>query len=257
MSPTSTALAVEWSKFHRSPVSGSTTLILALGVMAVTGASVASVGADGLLAAKSQVLIGDGGWAGLFGIAGQVVAAGGMLGFGVMAGWMHGREFTDGTVAALFAHPVSLRSVATAKLVLYLAWALAVSVAVTIALLALGAVLALGGSAGFESGAAARPAATLLVVSVLTALLALPCAWVATLTRGYLAAVGAAITIVVLAQMSVLLGLGGWFPFAAPGLWVVQAGALDVTTVTQLAMALPVAAAAAALTLRTWANLTL
>lgn len=257
MSTTTTALAIEWTKFRRSPVSVVTTLLLALGTVAITGASMASVGAGGMLATKSEVFVGDGGWAGLFGMAGQVVAAGGLLGFGVLAGWLYGREFTDGTVAGLFARPVSLGSIATAKLGLYLGWALAVAVVLTIGVLGLGAALALTGVAGFAEGAVVRPAATLLAVTVLTALLALPCALVATLTRGYLAAIGAAVTIVVLAQMSVLLGAGGWFPFAAPGWWVASGSDLDAVTAVQLALVGPVAIAAAALTVRMWGRLVL
>ncbi len=257
MSPTRTALGIEWTKARHSPVGVVTTLLLCLGTVAVTGASMASVGAGGVLAAKSEVFVGDGGWPGLFGLAGQVVAAGGLLGCGVMAGWLYGREFTDGTVASLFARPVSLRAVAAAKLGLYLVWVLAVAVAVTLGVLALGAVLTVAGTEGFASGGAARPALTLCGVAVLTGLLALPCAWVATRTGGYLAAVAAAVVIVVVAQMSVLLGAGGWVPFAAPGWWVAQSGAVDATTVLQLALVLPVAAAAGALTVRSWGRLTL
>jgi ABC-2 type transport system permease protein len=257
MSATRTALVIEWTKVRHSPVGLVTTLLLCLGTVAVTGASMASVGAGGILAAKSEVFVGDGGWAGLLGLAGQVVAAGGLLGFGVMAGWLHGREFADGTVSALFARPVSLRAVARAKLILYLLWAAAVAVALTLGVLVLGVVLALAGAEGFAAGGAARPALTLVCVTVLTAWLALPCAWVATRSRGYLAAVGAAVGLVVLAQLSVLLGAEGWFPFAAPGWWVSQAGAVGPATVLQLLLVVPVAAAAAALTLRAWDRLTL
>lgn len=257
MSATTTAFGIEWTKVRHSPVGVVTTLLLCLGTVAVTGASMASVGEGGVLAAKSEVFVGDGGWAGLFGLAGQVVAAGGLLGCGVMAGWLYGREFTDGTVAALFARPVSLRAVALAKLGLYLLWVLAVAVCVTLGVLALGAVLTVAGTDGFASGGVVRPALTLSGVTVLTGLLALPCAWVATRTRGYLAAVGAAVAVVVAAQTSVLLGAGGWLPFAAPGWWVAQSGAVDPTTVLQLGLVLPVAALAAALTVRAWSRLDL
>jgi ABC-2 type transport system permease protein len=261
--PSWTALTIEWTKARHSPVGVVTSLLLVLGTVAVTGASLASVGADGMLAAKSEVLVGDGGWAGLFGLAGQVVAAGGLLGCGVMVGWLYGREFTDGTVAALFARPVPLRAVAQAKLALYLLWVLAVSSAVTLGVLALGAGLTVSGAEGFASGGAARPAAVLWVATVLwvafvlTGLLALPCAWVATRTGGYLAGVGAAVVLVVLAQMTVLLGAGGWFPFAAPGWWVAGSGATDALSVLQLALVLPVAAVAGAATVRSWGRLSL
>ncbi|MEE6272164.1 ABC transporter permease [Georgenia sp. MJ206] len=124
MSAYRAALVVEWMKVRRSPVGGVTTALLVLGVAAVSGASFASIGGDGVLAAKAELLGGGQGWTGLLGLASQVMAVGGLLGFGVMAGWLFGREFTDGTVAALFARPVPLSAVAAAKLTVYLGWAL-------------------------------------------------------------------------------------------------------------------------------------
>lgn len=257
MSTYVTALDVEWSKLRRSPVGVVTTALLVLGTVAVSAASLASMGGEGVLAAKADVLAGGTGWVGLFGIAGQVAAVGGLLGFGVMAGWLYGREFTDGTVAALFARPVPLSSVAVAKLLLYLAWALAVATLLTLGVLALGAVLTLSASTGFEAGAGGAAPVRLFAITLLTALLALPCALVATVTRGYLAAVGAAVTIVVVAQVAVMVGVGGWVPFAVPGLWAVGAGAGGGVTASQLALVAPLALATVALTVRAWDRLAL
>lgn len=251
------AVSVEWTKFRRSPVSGATTALLVLGVAAISAASFASIGKDGVLGAKAELLAVGEGWVGLFGLASQVMAVGGILGFGVMAGWLYGREFTDGTVSALFARPVPLSALAAAKLTIYLVWAATVAALVLGSVLAVGAALALAGDASLEAAAVPGPALRLVVVTALTALLATPCALVATLARGYLAAVAAAITIVVVAQVAVMLGVGAWFPFAAPGVWAADVPGADGVSPAQLALAVPVSLAAAAATVHAWRRLTL
>ncbi|MHA7264377.1 ABC transporter permease [Arthrobacter sp. TMN-37] len=181
---------------------------------------------------------------------------GGLLGFGVVAGWVFGREFTDGTVGSLFLAAVSRTATAAAKLLLVLAWSGAVAVALTATLLAAGSIT---GTAGSAAGAGIFAlAAKFLLITAATALLALPAAWAATLGRGYLAAIGAVIGIVVVAQLAAMTGLGGWFPFSAPGLWASQGGiGTDATTAVQVLLSVPVGALAAGLTLRSWRRLTL
>lgn len=250
------AVGVEWTKFRRSTVGVVTTALLVLGTAAVSAGSFASVGGDGVLAAKAGVLAQQDGWPGLLGVASQVMAVGGLLGFGVLTGWLHGREFTDGTAAGLFARPVSLASVAAAKLTIYVVWALAVAVLVVGGMLAVGAVLAAAGDAAFAGTAVAAPAGKLFVITVLTALLAVPCGLVATLARGYLAAVAAAVTVVVVSQVAVMLGAGGWFPFVAPGLWASGLPGAAVSA-AQLALSIPVGLGAAALTVGAWRRLSL
>ncbi|CAA9236515.1 MAG: hypothetical protein AVDCRST_MAG83-1417 [uncultured Arthrobacter sp.] len=251
------ALAVEWLKFRRARPVMFTSVFLVLGVPVMTVASVLSLeGANPLLAVKAEGVIGAGGWEGFFVGAGTISAVGGLLGFGVVTGWVFGREFTDGTVGSLFLAAVSRTATAAAKLLLILAWALAVAVALTFTLVAAGL---LSGTAG-GPGDPVIPVLTVkfLLITATTALLALPCAWAATLGRGYLAAIGAVIAIVVLAQLAAMVGLGGWFPFAAPGLWASQRGAgTDATTAVQVLLSLPLGALAAGLTLRSWHRLVL
>jgi hypothetical protein len=251
------ALAAEWLKFHRARPVVFTSVFLVLGVPVMTVASVLSLdGANPLLAVKAEGVIGAGGWAGFFTGAGTISAVGGLLAFGVVTGWVFGREFTDGTVGSLFLAAVSRTATAAAKLLLILAWSGAVAVALTFTLVAAGLLTGTAGDPG-DPGIPAL-AAKFLLITAATALLALPCAWAATLGRGYLAAIGAVILIVVLAQLAAMVGLGGWFPFAAPGLWASQRGTgADVATAVQMLLSLPLGVLAAALTLRSWHRLTL
>ena len=54
-------------------------------------------------------------------------------------------------------------------------------------------------------------------LGVMSAAITLPVAWAATLSRSVLGGVSVAIGLVVVAQVSVLAGLGGWMPLAASG----------------------------------------
>ena len=55
--------------------------------------------------------------------------------------------------------------------------------------------------------------------------------------------------------MTVIIGAGGWFPFAAPALWAINS---DITvTPLQLALVIPVVAVSVALTVLSWQRLQL
>ena len=94
-----------------------------------------------------------------------------------------------------------------------------------------------------------------IVLAILTAAIASPAAWAATLGRAVLAGIGTAIGILVLSQVAVVAGAGGWFPFAAPALWAVSNG--SQVSPLQLALVIPLVAISCALTLRTWRRLQL
>jgi ABC-2 type transport system permease protein len=248
------ALVVEWLKFRVSPVPVATTLLLVVGLAAVSAATLLAPGQEGAFAAKAATMVPAKDWNSLFTVAGQISAVGGLIAFGVVAGWIHGREFSDQTIFGLYALPVSRPATALAKLILLQGWAVVVAVAMTTSLLLAGSLMGLGAPGQSVVALAAR----LGLTTLLTSLLAVPCALVATLARGYLAAVGAVVALVVMAQVAVMVGVGGWFPFAAPGLWATSASVTPGPLLTvQLAIAVPVGAIAGALTMQAWRGLTL
>lgn len=249
------ALAVEWLKFRRGRPVWATSVFLVLGVTAMSVLTIASVDGDNpLLVMKAQAIVGAGGWAGLFAAANTIVSVGGLLGFGVVIGWVFGREFTDQAIGGLFATPVGRLPIAAAKLLIVLAWPLLIAALTVVTLLAAGTWMGAGAVNAEVFGLAAK----FVIITVLSGLLALPCAWAATLGRGYLAAIGAVIALVVAAQMAVMAGAGGWFPFAAPGLWATRyGGGADPATSVQLLLILPLAILMVGLTLRSWHRLVL
>ena len=161
------------------------------------------------------------------------------------------REFADGTITGLFGLPVRRSAIAAAKLIVYIAWAVLTSVAGIAVLLLVGLVAGFGApDAATWSGLGRQ-----LGLGVLTAIIALPVAWVASVSRSLLAGVAVTIGLVVAAQVGVLAGAGGWMPLAAPALWAMSAG--SGASPSQLALAVLFGAAFAILTAIAWHRLQL
>lgn len=248
MSP---AIRVEALKLMRSPVGIIGTLALVAGTLALLGGMTAALagGNPELTAKVGAAATLD--WNGLLASTAQITAAGAMLGFGVVLSWMFGREFADGTVTGLFALPVSRARIALAKLAVYAAWAVAVSLILAFGVLALGLLLGYGAPTVDAWRGLARQAA----LAVLTAVIAVPVAWVATVTRSLLAAVGASVGLVMVAQVGALAGAGGWMPLAAPALWAMNGGA--AVNAVQLTVPVLLGAVFVVLTCAAWSRLRL
>ncbi|MBX3100437.1 MAG: ABC transporter permease [Salinibacterium sp.] len=246
------ALSTEADKFFRSRVTLATTVMQTLGIGILLGSMLLAVQrADAQTIAKFGALANPGGWPGYLTSSSQVTAVAALLGFGVVLSWLFGREFADGTITGLFALPVGRGTLALAKVGIFFAWAVIVSIGLVVALVGLGFVFGLGALPMSAWPAIARQ----LIVTLLTALLALPAAWVATLGRGLLPGIGTTIGTVVLAQVAAIGGFGAWVPFAAPGLWAISGG-LAVSP-GQLMLVVPVSAAFITLTVLAWRRLQL
>ena len=200
-----------------------------------------------LLAKLGPVAAGD--WHGFLLGAVQITGAGGLGGFAVVLAWMFGREFGDGTIAGLFALPVRRSTIALAKLLVFLVWATAMSILLAIVLGLVGTMAGLGPIGSGTLEALARQAA----LGVMSVAITLPVAWAATLARSVLAGVSVAIALVVVAQVSVLAGLGGWMPLAAPALWALG----TAVTPVQLALLIPFGAIFVALIAQSWRRMQL
>jgi ABC-2 type transport system permease protein len=250
------ATAAELTKFLRARVVATTTAMLVVGIALLCSSMLLAVRhGDARTSAKMGALVEPGGWVGYLATGSQITAVAGLLGFGVVLSWLMGREFAQGTVSGLFALPVSRDTLAAAKLLVYAGWVVTVSVALTATLVLLGFAFGLG---GFDAAAAPLVLRQLLV-ALLTGLLALPAAWVATLGRGLLPGIAAIVVVVVVAQVAAIAGAGGWFPFATVGLWATDTGTalFAHTAPAQLALVLPVAAAFSLLTTTAWKRLQL
>lgn len=245
------AVSVELRKTLAARVPMTTVLLLILGVTAIClSTTIAAASGSPDIIAKLGPIVAAGGWAGYLNAALQVTAAGSAGACGILLSWSFGREFSEGTIAGLFAIPVSRVAIAASKLIVYLVWSIVAAVAVTTVLFAAGLLAGLGAPTAADIGVAVR----LPLLLVLTACMAIPAAWVATLSRGLLGGIAATIALVVSAQVLVFSGAGPWYPPAAPALWALQP---SDTTGIATAVGLLVPAAFAFLTLVAWRRLQL
>lgn len=218
MSTLGIAIAVEARKAVASRVLPWTTGILIGGLAALTaGLLTAAAAGDERILARLGPLAEAHGWALLIGTAAQILAAGGFGACGIVIAWLFGREFADGTIPGLFALPVRRSTIAIGKLTVYLAWAMTVALTLTLLIAALGLIAGLFTTDPGGIGELLR----IPVLTILTALLAVPAGWVASLARNILAGIAATIVLIIIAQVSAVLGVGAWVPLVAPALWAI------------------------------------
>ncbi|GAA3634054.1 hypothetical protein GCM10022200_16590 [Microbacterium awajiense] len=246
-----TALRIEATKFARSTVGIVASAAIGAGIVVLCAAMMLAVvaGEPSIVARLGEFGTFD--WRGLLGAAAQITSAGAFVGFGVVAAWMYAREFAEGTITGLFAQPIGRATIAIAKALVFLAWAIGVSVLVAGALLLLGFALGFGPPDSETAAALGRQAA----LGAFTAVLTLPVAWVASLSRSLLAGVATTIGFVVVAQVGVLADIDGWMPLAAPALWALSGG--TAASPAQLVFAVAVGIAALSATAWSWHRLQL
>ncbi|GAA4516850.1 ABC transporter permease [Brevibacterium yomogidense] len=245
------AIRVEALKLTRSLVGVVATLAVVGGMFALLGGIVWGIagGNAELIAQAGPAAALD--WEGLLAGAAQITAVVAVLCFGIVLAWIFGREFTDGTITGLFALPISRGRIALAKLAVYAVWASLVSVALALGVLILGLLFGYGPPSGDAWAALGR----LWALAMLSAAIAIPVAWVATVARSVLAAVGSTLALVVIAQVGALIGAGGWMPLAAPALWAMSGGA--AVTPVQLALTGACALASVLVVWTAWVRLQL
>ena len=175
----------------------------------------------GLLSSKAQLAAGTADWPTYLDILAQAVAVGGFLGFGIVAAWVFGREFSDRTAKDLLALPTPRWAVVMAKFIVVAAWCL------LLVLLVLGLGLAVGsalGLAGYSSAVVRAGTVEIGLTAVLTVSLVTPVALVASAGRGYMAPIGTMVVVLIFAQVMAAIGWGMYFPWAVPALGSGAAG---------------------------------
>lgn len=213
------AMAVEVRKARSARVLWATGGLLIVGVAALAGVTVvAARSGDAEIIAKLGPVAATGGWPALLGVAAQVTAAAALLAFGVGISWLTGREFADRTVSGLFGLPVGRGTIAAAKLVVFGVWATAVSLAIALVLPLVGLAVGLGWPSAEQGAGLARQFA----LGLLTALIAVPAGWAASVGRGLLPGIGTAVGIMAVAQIAAVAKVGTWVPFVAPAFWALQ-----------------------------------
>jgi ABC-2 type transport system permease protein len=175
----------------------------------------------GALTTKAQFSAARGDWPTYFGLLTQALAIGGFILFSLVVIWLFGREYSDHTAKDLLALPTRRTAIVTAKLLLATCWCAILAVWIYLLSLALGALL---GLPGWTTDGWLHATAVYVATAGLTIALVLPLALAASAGRGYLPAIGVMILLIFLAQVLSVLGLGPWFPWAAPALLSGAAG---------------------------------
>jgi ABC-2 type transport system permease protein len=206
----------------------------------------------GLLGAKAELAGGTADWPAYFAFLGQAIAVGGTMVFGLIIVWIFGREFSDHTVKDLLALPTSRTAIVAAKLAVTGVWCLLLAAWTYVLGLAIGSGLRLPGWSG---DAAVHGLTVLLTTAAMTVLLISPFALVASVARGYLAAVGAIFAAAFAAQVVTLLGYGQYFPWSVPALYSGIAGPdKPAPGPPGYLLVIAVGVAGAAATVRWWAT---
>lgn len=175
----------------------------------------------GMISAKAQIVAGAADWPTYFSLLAQAVAVGGILLFSLIASWVFGREWSDHTLKDLLALPTPRRSIVLAKFLITGLWALLLALLVYLLGLLVGALVGLPPATAqvFVQGSL-----TVAGAAALTVLLIPPVAFFAGVGRGYLAPMGAAIFLLILAQIVAAAGWGEYFPWSVPALHAGMAG---------------------------------
>jgi ABC-2 type transport system permease protein len=179
-------------------------------------------GRSATVSAKLPVL-GNADWPSFFNLLVQSVLALGPIGFGMVAAWVFGREFSDRLVKDLLALPVSRFTIVLSKFIVIFIWG--ALLAVTLFVVGLITGLAIG-IPGWSTAHVSHSVIIFTGSSILTLLLCTPVAFLASASRGYLLAIGFAVLTLIVTNF-VAIGVPNmmpYFPWGIPALYSGIAG---------------------------------
>ncbi|CAM4021752.1 ABC transporter permease [Cohnella lubricantis] len=166
---------------------------------------------------------------------GVAVSVGGIIGFGFLYSWIFGREYSDRTVKDLLALPVPRFQVVLSKMFVAALWCAALAAWLFAVGCATGWLVSLDGwSGGVIADSLPRYAETTIMVICLS----LPIGWIASAGRGYMAALGFVVLMVIAANLGGAIGIESYMPWAVPGLLNGAAGE-DKMNLEAVSLALP------------------
>ncbi len=175
----------------------------------------------GLLGKKAQFVGVTADWPSFFSLLLQTTGIGGMILVSVIAAYVFGREYAEGTAKNLLAMPVGRHWFAVAKLTVVFVWLGVLTALFIVEGFVVGAFL---GLPGFSPSLAVTAVGDILLAALVAWLLVPAVAWIATLGQGYLAPLGFSILMLVLGNVVGATGWGMWFPWSIVPLFAGVAG---------------------------------
>ncbi|OGO38779.1 MAG: hypothetical protein A2W35_08180 [Chloroflexi bacterium RBG_16_57_11] len=171
----------------------------------------------GLISAKADLMAyAATDWRSYLGLFGMIIAAGGILLFSLVVTWVFGREFTDSTLKDMLAVPVGRSSIVLAKFILAVIWSAVLTLVILFAGLVTGAIIRLPGG---SLSVLLQGSALVLITAGMVIAVVMPFAIFASVGRGYLLPIGAAILALMMANLVALAGWGEYFPWGVPGIY--------------------------------------
>ena len=239
-------LTTEFLKLRHSKVPLLTFLAFSIGPLAGglfmwIAAEPERAGRLGLLGTKANLVGLAASWPAYFILLTQMVGTVGPLLLAVLAAYVFGREYADGTAKNLLALPVGRHWFGLAKLIVVAVWWALLVVAILIEALVVGTILRIP---GLSMGAFTAGVRDVVLAASIGYLLTPVIAWIASLGRGYLPPLGFAMLMLVLGNVFGVTGWGKWFPWsivplfagvAGPRVETLAPGSLVVVAVTFLA----------------------
>jgi len=178
----------------------------------------------GLVSAKANLIAYSAtDWPTYMGLSAMIIATGGFFLFTFTISWVFGREFADRTLKDMLAVPVSRLTILLAKFIVVAVWSVALTMVILILSLLMGGIINLpqGSFSVILQGSARAVITACLVIATV-----LPVALFASVGRGYLLPMGAAILLLIMANLVIVVGWGEYFPWAVPGLYAQGTSAL-------------------------------
>ena len=178
----------------------------------------------GIIGVKAQIFSGIADWPSFFNLMLLLVSIGGLIIFGFIFVWIFGREYSDKTYYDMLSLPTSRVMIVIAKIITAAYWSMALILLAFVLMLGIGAALQLP---GWSSATTMHGLTLLLGTGALTILTCIPFALIASVTRGYLPAVGGMFLVLVLGQIINQIGYGQYFPWNIPMMYSGAAQALS------------------------------
>ncbi len=215
------SLWVESLKARRSKVFTGTMLFfifigLLMGLFMYVARNPEIAGRSAVMSTKVS-MIGSGDWPSFFNLLVQMILTVGMLGFGLVAGWLFGREYADKVIKDIVCLPVSRTSIVFSKLAILFIWSILLAILLFFTGMITGFLTNMPGwsTAEFLTGLSMYMQCAFLNVLICT-----PVAFIASLGRGYLLSIAYIILSLIITQL-LFVGMPEitiYFPWALPAL---------------------------------------
>jgi len=213
------AITAEILKLRRSVIFTATLVFflfipLILGLFIVLSQHPELLSKLGIIGTKAQ-LFESNDWKGYLSTLNQMNAILSFIGFGFVLSWIFGREHMEHTITSLIALPIQRKTIVFSKLIIGFLWCAILALIMFAAGIAVGFIFKIPEWSPMTFQSFAK---TFWIVALLTYLITTPFAFIASWSRGIVAALASIIVTLILTQFIVIVGLGHLFPWAVPGI---------------------------------------